>query len=98
MANQPILVPAPLPNQTLGSRSHRSTRRKLDEEYAAEVERERTEAAKRERAGKRNPSQKIDEGPNGRRVSSQRAKTAGTNRQYVNDADTAHPQIVIGAA
>lgn len=45
-----------------------------------------TEASARKQAGRRNLSQKVDQGPNGRKADAIGADLFGTNRQYVAEA------------
>jgi hypothetical protein len=66
-----------------------SKRAKLSEEYAAAIEKEKAGARERQRkGGKQKVPQKFGEanGHDGE-VSQRRAKAAGTNRQYIDDAD-----------
>ena len=62
-------------------------RASLNDEYAAEVEAMKADAAGRIKAGKANPRERIPEGADAGRVTEQRAKAAGTNRKYLEAAE-----------
>lgn len=73
-------------------------RAKLDEEYAAELQRVRDQARSRQADGGREKvPQKFAEPPDSRTTEAVRAKAVGTNRTYINQADDIvanHPEFV----
>lgn len=71
----------------------------LEKELAAAVEKIRENAKERMVQGKADPTQKIEEGARSdRETNAARAKLAGTNRQYIHDADTLAEKAPGGAA
>lgn len=64
-------------------------REQMQSELAKAVGEIRKDAKRREKAGKADPTQIVEQGSrNDRATDAHRAKLAGTNRQYINDADT----------